>query len=242
MTDTTNTNTMDETMEEMQSLIAQIVALPPEEIQNPGQQTITLYNDLTSANDQYNQLADAYNTSVRTKALDLIPSISALTEVFPFLSNRKKVWLANMRIVNSGINSLSGRDWEDIRTIAYMCPDTAGQAVFEAQSLMVLLDEYIESDSDCGALIPRSEKLQKTDDVLVFPNPGPELFTFDLGKNKNISKLRIITVDGREIAKINTEGQQIVRFDATDLKPGVYYFQCITGTENIHSGKIIIIR
>lgn len=51
-----------------------------------------------------------------------------------------------------------------------------------------------------------------------------------------------ITVDGHEIININTKGQQIIRFDATDLKPGVYYFQCFTGTENFHSGKIIIIR
>jgi PKD repeat protein len=242
MTDTTNNNTMNETMEEMQSLIAQIATLPPEEIQNPGQQTITLYNDLAYSFDEYNQLTDAYNTRVKTKAQDLIPSIYALTEVFPFLTNRKKVWLANMKIVNGGINSLSGRDWEDIRTIAYMCPDTAGQAVFEAQSLMRLANEYIESDSDCGALIPRSEKLQKSDDVLVFPNPGSEIFTFDLGKNTNISSLRLITVDGREIAKINTEGQQIIRFDADDLQPGIYYFQCYAGTENVQTGKIIIIR
>lgn len=242
MTDTANINTMNETMQEMQSLIIQIESLSPEEIQNPGQQTFSLYNDLASAYDQYNQLTDAYNTSVRTKAQNLIPSIEALTEVFPFLTNRKKIWLANMRIVSGGINSLSGREWDDIRNIANMCPDTAGQAVFEAQSLMMLVDEYIESDTSCSTLIPRSEKVQQSNDVLVFPNPGSEIFTFDLGKNNNISKLRIISVDGREITNINTEGQQIIRFDAADLKPGVYYFQCFIGTENIHSGKIIIIR
>lgn len=242
MTDTTNINTMNETMEQMQSLITQIEELSPEEIQNPGQQTFALYNDLASVFDEYNQFTDAFNTSVRAKAQELIPAVEALTPVFPFLANRKKVWLANMRIISGGLNSLTERDWEDIRNIALMCPDTAGQAVFEAQSLMMLVDQYIESDSDCGALIPRSEKAQKSGEVIVFPNPGSGIFTFDLGKNKNISKLRIITVDGREIAKINTEGLQIVRFDAVDFKPGVYYFQCFTGTENIHSGKIIILR
>ncbi len=242
MTDTANINTMNETMQEMQSLITQIIALPPEEIQNPGQQTITLFNDLALANNEYNQLTDAYNARVRVKSQDLIPLISSLSEVFPFLTNRKKIWLANMRIVSDGINSISGREWEDIRNIANMCPDTAGQAVFEAQSLMMLVDEYIESDGDCGALIPRSKKVQKSVDVLVFPNPASEIFTFDLGKNKNISKLSIITVDGHEIALINTEGQQIIQFDAGDLHPGIYYFHCYAGAENVQTGKIIIIR
>lgn len=136
----------------------------------------------------------------------------------------------------------ANREWEDIRSIAYMCPDTVGQAVYEAQSLMMLVDEYIDSDTSCSTLVLRSEKDQKSGEVIVFPNPGSGIFTFDLGKNSLISSICIFTIDGKEIAKVNTSGQEIIRFDASELQHGVYYYQCLTYKDNLHSGKIVIIK
>ncbi len=142
----------------------------------------------------------------------------------------------------NGISSISPSPWEDTRSVAYMCPDTAGQAVFEAQSLLVLIGEYVDSENECSTVIPRSEKMQDQREIKVFPNPGSGIFTFDLGKNSQISSISLFNVDGLEVAKLNTNGHEILRFNTSELQPGVYFFTCKKDEEALQSGKLLIIR
>jgi hypothetical protein len=42
------------------------------------------------------------------------------------------------------VNVISQAEWDEIRVIADKCPLTDGQAVYEAMSLLHLLDEEVE--------------------------------------------------------------------------------------------------
>lgn len=84
-----------------------------------------------------------------------------------------------MKIVIGGIYALDSVEWNEIREIALKCPVEFGQAVFEAQTLLRSIGEYITSDIECQPSIPRTEKQRiVVNKVWVSPNPGTGLFVF----------------------------------------------------------------
>jgi hypothetical protein len=142
-----------------------------------------------------------------------------------------------------GLNVISQAEWDEIRVIADKCPLTDGQAVYEAMSLLHLLDEEVEIHQDCAPGVPRTVLKSTPELVKVFPNPGKGLFTFDIPESFDADQCLILDVTGRTIKQFsiqkNVESFQV---DLSSVKPGVYLHVFKNDNTFVQQGKMIVIE
>jgi hypothetical protein len=127
--------------------------------------------------------------------------------------------------------------------IADKCPLTDGQAVYEAMSLLHLLDEEVEIHQDCAPSVPRTTRKSDRELVKVFPNPGKGLFTFEIPESFEADQCVILEVTGRTIKQFsiqkNVESFQV---DLSSVKPGVYLYVFKNNDIFVQQGKLILIE
>ena len=75
--------------------------------------------------------------------------------------------------------------------------------------------------------------------VNVFPNPSSDRFYFEINDvNRNGYELYIYNIHGQLISIKNSDSENLIEFDASDLTFGVYFYKLINN-DKIYSGKII---
>lgn len=75
--------------------------------------------------------------------------------------------------------------------------------------------------------------------VNVFPNPSSDIFYFEINDvNKNGYELYIYNIQGQLISAKNSDFENRIEFDASDLTLGVYFYKLINNNK-IYTGKIL---
>jgi hypothetical protein len=202
---------------------------------------VQLYQDLYTAHNLYNSGVNVFKQSMVDRANNLLPDLIALPTPLPFLADKKKVWIAEMKIVIGGISALDSTEWNEIREIALKCPNEFGQAVFEAQTLMRSIGEEYSSDPECLPSTPRSKNDRViAQDILVSPNPGSGHFDFSWFKDVQIDAISIFDITGRLIIKKDIRSDQNqISIDITNQVHGVYIWEAKAGIQVKQKGKII---
>ena len=126
--------------------------------------------------------------------------------------------------------------------LARQCPETGGQAVFLARSLM---SDYSETrydlveECDSNSVNPRSSQVgNEGGEVLIFPNPTSGYFQINnmQSGNKNIT---VTDIAGHQIFKKSVETRSI-EFD-TKLRTGLYLIAIQNNTSgNIKTYKLFV--
>ena len=115
-----------------------------------------------------------------------------------------------------------------------------GQAVYEAMSLLRLLDEEVEIHEDCAPSVPRTVLKSTPELVRVYPNPGKGLFTFDIPESFEADQCLILDVTGRTIKQFSIQkNMETFQVDVTTLLSGVYLLKVYSGEKIIHVQKLV---
>lgn len=75
--------------------------------------------------------------------------------------------------------------------------------------------------------------------IKVFPNPSSSEVTFASGTEVKNALLKIYDVNGKEVKEINFSGMQVT-LEKGNLETGIYFYQVLSGSEIIGSGKLIL--
>lgn len=223
----------------------QINSFPPIVIGSIPTSVFTAYEQMATATDAYQVVNASMATTAITKAASLLPQVAALPASKSFLVDRKKVWMVELKIIATGLSSVTTAEWDEVRTIAQKCPLTSGQAVYEAQSLMKILGEYYTSDVDVDCVPPKLRSVEnaiETSKLNVHPNPSEGLFTFELPKDVQVDKIIITDISGRFVTQINVDNRKIFTINLSDQNPGVYLYKATHGSVKVAQGKMIIIK
>jgi len=148
-----------------------------------------------------------------------------------------------MKYIVSGLNAISEGEWSQIRIIANKCPLETGQAVFEAMSLLKLIDEDVEMNTNCPPVVPKSIKKTPLLQPVVYPNPGTGLFVFEISESIRVDKCIILDMFGRTVWQ-NSIQLETTSFgaDISQHKAGMYLYFFKNGDETIYQGKLIVIE
>ena len=240
--DDTDITVLDDLYDQIEQYISLIDQNEAQQIENPDHQFIIFFNQIANIANNYNQIKTSIETKIRQKAVSLILEINSLNNIMTFMPDKKKVWLTKMNILANGFQSITGREWEDIRAIAMKCPDTIGQAVFQAQSLMQLLGENIVSDGDCSDISPRSSSINHQSEISIFPNPASEYFDFKIGEQNKTNRLQIVSIDNKVVLRKDISGKLFDRIDVSKLNNGIYIVKFENDEEIVRSKKLVIVR
>jgi hypothetical protein len=207
-------------------------------------QAHTLMATLSAASTAYNANQALLVDEIQTKASALMGQVSNLATPFPFLADRKKVWLVQIKIMKNGLPSVTPAELNEVRVIAQKCPDMIGQAVFEAQNIMHLAGEDYVSDHDCITSVPRvKESPSSLAGIEVYPNPAMEIVYFSLPVDVAIDQISLSDVNGLIVKTVNVHDKQsIISVDVQTIKPGIYVYKVHNRDNLVYSGKLIIIR
>lgn len=201
------------------------------------------YEQLKDAIDSLNTLNNELQADIQTNANSMLTLVNNLPTPFGFLADRKKVWFVEMRYIIGGLNVISQSQWDEIRVIADKCPLTDGQAVYEAMSLLRLLDEEVEIHEDCAPSVPRTVLKSTPELVKVYPNPGKGLFTFEIPKTLEADQCLILDVNGRTIKQLSVQKNvESFQVDLSSVKPGLYLYVFKNDGIFVQQGKIIVIE
>jgi len=130
-------------------------------------------------------------------------------------------------------------DIQALLAIALLTPYIGGDGVYAAR-VMLGIDPY-----DYGLPSRKGNEaqaiVQKSTDILVYPNPASESITFEV-VNVNLQEpfnLRIFSANG--ILALNHHGldESIFTIPINTLKPGIYYYLYTTKSGNNASGRFI---
>jgi len=201
------------------------------------------YDSLKNALDSLQVLNEQIQQDILDKASSLIAQVNALPTPLPFLVDRKKVWQVEMKYLSGGLGSITSGEWAQIRIIADKCPLTDGQAVYEAMSLLHLIDEETEINANCSPSTPRSKKTSNLKQISVFPNPGKGFFTFELPTDILSDQCAIYEMSGRKVwDAVLIRGNHTLQVDLQHLKAGLYIYVFKNGETLVHQGKLVIIE
>ncbi|HMG15689.1 MAG TPA: T9SS type A sorting domain-containing protein [Saprospiraceae bacterium] len=175
---------------------------------------------------------------------DLISENDGISTSNDAEANEKQVNEMYMRICFDGSYQLDTLDWDTLYSIANQCPETGGRAVYEARSLLLLANEFIDFDDetlcDPPAPKPLSQKEAIAGDLLVYPNPFHDEFTVQfIGENTKRRNINLIGIDGRIIAQyILPNGQNKLIINTNSLMSGLYFIR-MTSDDGIKIQKLI---
>jgi len=75
--------------------------------------------------------------------------------------------------------------------------------------------------------------------INVYPNPSPDIFYFDVRKIKSQQgELSLYDIKGQQVFSRSIDGQDIVRYDSSEIPSGIYFFRIVTD-QSIYTGKIL---
>jgi len=234
-----------EAMSDILNTSTQISDLPTYELGFIPPVVYNIYEQMASSTIKYHQVTTIMGGTAAANAGALLEQMATLPASKSFLTDRKKVWAVELKVISTGVSSITSAEWEEVRTIAQKCPLTTGKAVFEAQSLLKIIGEYYSSDipTDCETPKLRSiEKSTKVGQLFIHPNPGDGLFTIELPSDLRIDQIMISDISGRCVKQINVENRRNLIVDLCSQSPGVYFYKANYGSQHVAQGKMIIIK
>jgi hypothetical protein len=118
-----------------------------------------------------------------------------------------------------------------------------------ARSLLMLLrgERFeVNFNGESGVVDPRSseEVNMGLKDVLIYPNPVNQEITVKFTNIPQFTAVRLVSPDGSTIRAVEilpTESSQIT-LDVSTIGPGVYFVQCWSYKQLVHSEKVVVLH
>jgi polyhydroxybutyrate depolymerase len=77
-------------------------------------------------------------------------------------------------------------------------------------------------------------------DVNMFPNPAGNFLTLRWNDSEEVTSIRIKDILGKEVLRVQVNGQNPITISTQKLNKGIYFSQMISGSEVLYSRKIIL--
>ncbi len=112
----------------------------------------------------------------------VLTQVQSLPETMHFHDELKSIWAKSLLIKIHGVSYLTDNDWDEIRTIAKLCPLDYGHPVYEARSLLSYKGEYDFDDVEITCQSSKTRSISKEDEskITCFPNPSSGAWTIAL--------------------------------------------------------------
>jgi PKD repeat protein len=205
-----------------------------------------LHNQLNDAYQNIKEIGIEINSRVQEAMVSLSSDIVALDESLPFIAERKKVWQIDAIRIQSGIESITNAEWEEIERIAALCPLEYGSAVYEAHGLLMtkgVADSSYDFEQNCISFAEnRSKSAIQDESIEVFPNPTTGLIHINFANNNLADKFILSNLLGQKIYEYTIpENQTQIDLDLSPMENGIYMFNILCKNQTIQKGKVIII-
>ena len=210
------------------------------EIADPGIPSV--FNDVVTKHNELATIIDVIKSESLTKAQSFYNNIHALPLRYSFLAHRKVVWAIDMKIFINGLSTITGQEWDQIRTIANMCPLDIGQAVYEARGLLGLINEYdfAPIETLCVRTKTRSISTEVIPSINIFPNPSDGVYHIHSTGDDVVMHIKVYDALGKLV--LDREVSHNHSIDLSGREPGIYYYKCVMGDKTESRGKLILIK
>lgn len=162
----------------------------------------------------------------------------------------------NKRIMNDlylntsaiGITAYSPAQINNIRNIAAQCPATGGPSVYEARTLLMLIDSVrADYSASCSGLLRIAASTSKNPVNFIgrmYPNPSTGFVSYDYRMEKNsIGTISITNVWGQVLKSFPlNEGLNKLEIDCSHFADGMYLYQVVVNNTTIARDKLTIIK
>ena len=133
-----------------------------------------------------------------------------------------------------------------LQGIAFQCPLDGGSAVYEARSLLALVEDNVyDDDLSCSNAQARKGKeetiLEKTDGFLLFPNPTTHQVTLVLPGHDITTTVNLVNAQGMLVLERKLPAK--TRFETiptSGLAPGLYLLNVFEDNRKVFTEKLII--
>lgn len=148
------------------------------------------------------------------------------------------------------MKGISADDSTILVNVANQCPETDGNAVYEARALLTQFNIYIFDDvcstgtrmapPDFSKYIKQTyTKVSspiRTDEIKVYPNPNSGTFNLSINKEKNISSIILYNLEGNVVRELPVNKMQNIQ----GIVQGVYLLTIRYNDGQMAIKKIII--
>ncbi len=136
-----------------------------------------------------------------------------------------------------------------LRTIAYTCPATGGEAVTAAREMLPTPEAYSFGregfDPLCGEGVQggedRSQLSPHSSSVAIWPNPANELLTVDFGRAFT-GTLEVLSVSGNVVHSAQVKDLTKTNLPTAGLPNGTYFLRITAPGQSVQTQKFTIIR
>ena len=136
----------------------------------------------------------------------------------------------------------------DVQGICMYLSDSVGVIEIQYNAPGCNSPEGVEAACEVGVEEPAVGSQQSA--VSVYPNPTGGIVDFQISNfdgqcridNAELTILKVYNAQGQEVATIldrNCSGGQVVRWDASELPPGIYYYRLQTADRRLTTGKLV---
>lgn len=204
--------------------------------------------------DKLSELADSAivnDTLLRDSLVNIaIYTLASIDPINVFEQNEKDILEIFLNSLFKDSDSLTENEVFVVDEIAGQCPSDGGLAVFQAQNLKAMSDNFIYFNNlrSCSSISRMRKPIEKTNEGLlkidVFPNPcNKEIFLSSniiFGFN---SRVEISDFYGKKVKSVNLEEKDLkTQIDVKALNAGVYYLNLYSQNLKILTRKIIILH
>lgn len=140
----------------------------------------------------------------------------------------------------------------EVKNSAMLCPDSVGDAVYEARSLLALADVFISEEPRCNDSIPgkmqisikESDANLKPQKLFVYPVPASDVIFFELSDaTENEFIIAVHNTLGEKISElVIPAGLKKVKLELSGMTAGVYFYCGNCEGLNMERGKFEVVR
>lgn len=127
----------------------------------------------------------------------------------------------------------------DLFELALMCPDSLGDAVYHARSL-IRVDSLINGFDDenaCNYINPRS-LVELQNEGKISPNPASE--SIELQFSTEIVSLQVYNISGQDISTSAVIDGSFAQISVQNLPDGIYFIRVLDNRQKTNTYKFIV--
>ena len=205
-----------------------------------------LRQHLLTLHQQRESIYEAFRASVATQATLIKTENEAIATSEVYEENTKSINRIHLEMLISGNPEPDSLQRATLTAIAWQCPLSGGDAVYEARAMLAMPDwiddpaicRFERSDQRSGANRPAAG----LPGLSVYPNPARETLTVAFDAEVENGTLLLSDVFGREAKLVKTGQARTCQIDVRQLPAGIYYLTLLGGPKPLRSAKVFILK
>ncbi|MEO5675364.1 MAG: right-handed parallel beta-helix repeat-containing protein, partial [Chitinophagales bacterium] len=191
-------------------------------------------------------LSDSIEGLSSTSFVNATDLNSQIGDSLLFALNEKQVNDSYLKVLTSGIDTLSHDEKEFISTMAFSCPSVNGVAVFKARALYGLTggNIYFDDDTLCRSSSNVKLKQDSPNNFLIYPNPSRDfaIIKFRTPVSESTT-LVLFDILSRNLISVNVPaGTEYQSINCTALSAGIYNVHIDIENSIKESQNLVIVK